>query len=101
MLQDLKWNTLETMRKKARLIMMYKMSHGLLDINLEQYLILSKETRTRGSHKLKYQIPKVTKDVFKFSFFPRTLKDWNNLPEEIVVSDSLNIFKDRLSTYLV
>ena len=64
---------------------MYKMSHGLLDINLEQYLILSKETRTRGSHKLKYQIPKVTKDVFKFSFFPRTLKDWNNLPEEIVV----------------
>ena len=24
--------------------------------------------------------------------------DWNNLPEEIVVSDSLNIFKDTLST---
>lgn len=31
MLQDLQWDTLETMRRHARLSTMYKMCHGLLD----------------------------------------------------------------------
>ena len=34
----------------ARLIMMYKMTNGLLGISSVHYLIPSKETRTRGSH---------------------------------------------------
>ena len=61
-------------------------------------LFLQFRTWTASVHEGNHQM---TKDVFKFSFFPRTLKDWNNLPEEIVLSDSLNIFKDRLSNYLV
>jgi hypothetical protein len=34
MLKDLGWDTLEIRRKKARLTMMYKMSHNLLDSEL-------------------------------------------------------------------
>jgi hypothetical protein len=37
MLKDLGWDTLEICRKKARL--MYKMSHNLLDMNLEDHMI--------------------------------------------------------------
>jgi hypothetical protein len=53
MLKDLGWDTLEIRRKKARLTMMYKMSHNLLDVNLEDHLIPRTETRTRGSHSFK------------------------------------------------
>jgi hypothetical protein len=53
MLKDLGWDTLEIRRNKARLTMMYKMSHNLLDVNLEDHLIPHTETRTRGSHSFK------------------------------------------------
>ena len=44
----------------------------------------------------KFQIPKVNKDIFKFSYFPRTIKEWNELPEHIVTSSSVEIFKSKL-----
>ena len=57
------------------------------------------ESRTRGSHPLKYQIPKAKKDVFKYSYFPRTIKDWNNLSHDIVLANSLNECKVKLDSY--
>ena len=50
MLSDLKWDTLETRRKKNRLTLMYKLSHNLVDINTEEQLIPNSELRTRNSH---------------------------------------------------
>ena len=38
MLSDLKWDTLETRRKKNRLTLMYKLSHNLVDITTENHL---------------------------------------------------------------
>ena len=35
MLSDLKWDTLETRRKKNRLTLMYKLSHNLMDTEEE------------------------------------------------------------------
>ena len=96
MLQDLQWDTLETMRRHARLSTMYKMCHGLLDGDWGDYLITSKERRTRGSHDFKFIVPKGHKDIFRFSFFPRTITEWNKLPEETVSSQSLCIFKSKL-----
>ena len=37
------------------------------------------------------------KDSFKFSFFCRTIKDWNKLPEHITNSTSTEIFRERLT----
>ena len=85
MLSDLKWDTLETRRKKNRLTLMYKLSHNLVDINTEEHLIPNSELRTRNSHAFKYRMPKVSKDVFKFSFFPRSITEWNSLPTDLVV----------------
>ena len=36
------------------------------------------------------------KDIFRFSFFPRTIPEWNKLPQETVSSQSLCIFKSKL-----
>ena len=96
MLQDLQWDTLVTMRRHVRLSTIYKMCHGLLDGNQGDYLITSRERRTRGSHDFKLIEPKGHQDIFRFSFFPRTIAEWNKLPEETVSSQSLHTFKSKL-----
>ena len=96
MLQDLQWDTLETMRRHTRLSTIHKVCHGLLDGDWGNYLITSKERRTRGSHDFKFIVPKGHKDIFRFSFFPRTITEWNKLPEETVSSQPLCIFKSKL-----
>ena len=100
MIKDLRWATLETRRWQSRLTLMYKITHGLIDIDSREYLIQHSESRTRGSHQFKFRVPYANKDVFKFSFFPNTIADWNCLPEAIVSSTSLEIFKYRLSAFL-
>ena len=96
MLSDLKWDTLETRRKKNRLTLMYKLSHNLVDITTENHLIPNSEKRTHNSHAFKYRMPKVSKDVFKFSFFPRSITEWNLLPADLVNCKSLSNFKLNL-----
>ena len=59
--------------KKNRLTLMYKLSHNLVDINTEEHLIPNSKLRQHNSHAFKYRLPKVSKDVFKFSFFPRSI----------------------------
>ena len=39
-------------------------------------------------------------DVFKYSYFSRTVREWNSLPSDIVSAKSLDIFKSMLSDYL-
>ena len=72
------------------------MCYGFLDGKWEDYLIPSRERRTPGSHYFKFIVPKGRKDIFRFSFFPRTITKWNNLPKETVTSQSLSIFKSKL-----
>ncbi|CAB4025778.1 Hypothetical predicted protein, partial [Paramuricea clavata] len=93
MLKELDWDTLETRRKRTRLCMMYKLSRGLLNLNTENVLVPSQETRTRNSHTFKYRVPRATKDIFKYSFYPRTLTEWNSLPKELVLSETLDTFQ--------
>ncbi len=35
-------------------------------------------------------------DVYKFSFFPRTIRAWNILPDYVVLSPRTDIFKKQL-----
>ena len=39
MIKDLGWATLETRRRQSRLTLMYKLTHGLIDIDTRKYLI--------------------------------------------------------------
>ena len=97
MIRDFGWTTLETRRRQFRLTLMYKLNHGLIDIDRRKYLIQHSESRKRGGHQFKFRAPYANKDVFKFSFVPKTIADWNYLPEAIVSSISLETFKYKLS----
>ena len=81
---------------------MYKLTHGLIDIDSRKHLIQHSKSRTRESQQLlfKFRAPYANKDVFKFSCFPKTIADWNCLLEAIVSSTSLETFKYKLSAFL-
>ena len=74
--------------------MCYKMNHQLIDINPEGYYT-SGDSRTRGSRNFR-QI-RAQKDTYHHSFFPRSIRDWNSMPEEVKSATSLEDFKARLN----
>ena len=77
---------------------MYIMCHGYLDGNWEESLIPNNERTTRGSHQFKLRTPKETKNIFKSSFFLRTISvEWNQLPAETVTAKSVDSFKNSLN----
>lgn len=88
---------MESRRKVSHLSMLYELSRGLLNLNTDNVLTPSQETRTRISNKFKW-VPRATKDVFKYSFPPRTLSEWNSLPKEIVLSETIDVFKSELKS---
>ena len=90
----MEWENLELRRKKARLTMLYKINWGLVEVPKDNLTI--SDRRTRGKHKFR-QIS-TNKDFYKFSFYPRTISDWNSLPEAIGMSDTLESFKSGIST---
>lgn len=93
MLDDLKWEPLEVRRRHDRLIMLYKMQHGLVDIPTDRYLSVS-DSRTRGSSRFFQE--RITDTTYSNSFFPKTVRDWNRLPSRVVAAASLEEFRSLL-----
>jgi hypothetical protein len=99
MIDRLKWQDLAVRRKVARLSMFYKAIKGTVDICLTD---LQKPIRsTRNSSSLSYILPSTRSDTLKYSFFPRTVADWNSLPVDILSSSSLDSFKAALGRHFV
>jgi hypothetical protein len=97
MLEDLKWKSLQTRRKEARLIMMYKiMNMVYVAINSENHFT-NPTRKSRHVQNRSYAIPSATKDFRKWSFFVNTVKDWNNLPPDIAAAKSLESFKAQVA----
>ena len=51
--------------------------------------LIPKTRRGRNQHSLAFQIPSASKDVYQYSFFPQTIRDWNDLPESLISSSEL------------
>ena len=94
------WPQIPWNAKKTKSLMMYKIIHELVDLNIHNYLQFSKERRTRNSHAYKFQMPFVSKNSLKFSFFLRSSSEWNQLPAEVMLSPSLAMFKEKATTCL-
>ena len=77
-LEELKWETLQKRRKDDRLILLYK---GLKGKAKFLQMTLSKKRCSRNQHSMAFQTPSARKDVYKKSFFPQTIRDWNDLPD--------------------
>ena len=87
-LEELKWETLQKRRKDNRLILMYKGLKGKARIPTDD--LIPKNRRSRNQHSLVFQIPSASKDSYKKSFFPQTIRDWNALPDSLISSAELS-----------
>ena len=96
MIEDLHWEPLQTRRLKIRLVLLYKIQYALVAIPAELHLTTS-DRRTRGSHT--FRLPQTRIDAHRYSFFPRTIGDWNQLSSEVAGATSLDSFKSQLDTY--
>ena len=85
-LGQLQWEYLTKM-KDNRLISLYKGLKGKARIPTD-YLI-PKTRRCRNQHSMAFQVSYASKDAFKYSFFPRTIRDRNVVPESLISSSEL------------
>jgi hypothetical protein len=94
-LQNLGWQTLENRRKMARLTLFYKSINGEAAVNIPPYLT-KPTTRTRQYHSQRFSRLSTSTDTYKYSFNPRTISDWNNIPPEVILSPSVDSFRESL-----
>ena len=97
MLQQLKWETLESRRTKIQLTMFYKIVNNFVDIPADHYLTPSK-TRTITTHSKKKLQYHTRTDTLKFTFFPRTISTWNMLPATVAAAPDSVSFKRGLAS---
>ena len=94
-LNNLRWKSLQQRRQDARLTLIYKIKNNL--VHLDNNNRLTPPGRlTRHKHENSFHIPFSGQDYRKNSFFPRTIVDWNNLPNDIAEASSLMAFKTSL-----
>jgi hypothetical protein len=97
-LKNLKLPTLKYRRARGDMIQVYKILHGIYDSSVAPLLSVNSDTRTRGnSYKLNHTYSR--HDQRKYSFSMRVVGVWNNLPDVVVCSASINIFKNNLDKF--
>ena len=92
MLKSLGWQDLSSRRREARLVLLYKIINNLVTISQNDYLERNhSKTRSGNSHCLKVYSPNT--EIYRNSFFPKTIIDWNKLPDNIILCSDLDAFK--------
>ena len=92
MLQQLGWPTLEYQWLKARATMMHKTTY-VVHVDL-RYLSYNLRNTCRQSLHL-YHLP-TRIDVHCHSFYPLSIRIWNNLPECVISSTTVGLFKIKI-----
>ena len=91
--------TLETRRLRGDQIEVFKILNGYENIDRNMFFSLTKDSRTRG-HEVKLVKDQCRLDIRKHSFSQRTINKWNKLSTDCVTASSVNMFKNKVDTYL-
>ena len=76
--------------------MFYKIVHHLVAIYPANILIPA-DTRTRHGSLTNFKHISSNKDAYKFSFFPRTITQWNLLPSYVHEAGTVEVFKTLIT----
>ena len=96
----LKWQTLEKRKEFLSLVQCYKIVFGINHVSFPDFFEFAKSTHTRANHDYNLYLRRAVCDCYKYSFFIRIIRKWNDLPGHIVHAESLFVFKSRLKIYL-
>ena len=101
MMSELGWDSLEHRRQATRLTLMKQIQEGASAIPTSLTPpAVTRSRRSTISNNQQLQQTSCKTDAFKYSFFPRTSKDWNGLPDSIVNIKSLDTFKTQALKYV-
>jgi hypothetical protein len=94
--------SLQQRREAARLSMMYKIHHNEVQVQTPSYYTQSTTStvKTRYQREGQYKIITPRTDTYKFSFYPRTIPVWNQLPIQVVNAPSVSSFNNQLKAEL-
>ena len=98
-LEECGLTTLETRRLRGDQIEVFKILNGYENIDRNMFFSFKKDSRTRG-HEVKLVKDQCRLDIRKHSFSQRTINDWNKLSTDCVTASSVNMFKNKVDTYL-
>jgi hypothetical protein len=98
MINKLELESLSSRRQTRRLIIFHKGVYGHLSIPIGK-LTKPAQRSSRHSNSLAFSPISTVKDCYKFSFLPRTIKDWNSLPDSLVTTPDPAPFKQGLKDY--
>ena len=94
MVSNLGWETLQDRRTKAKMVMMYRITYGLIDIFFITILHPANfSTRVKSVRCLQ---PYCRTDAYRCSFFPLGIRLWNQLPNCAVTAPTLETFNGGL-----
>ena len=98
-LEETGWESLETRRRKHRLTTFYKMvtktTPSYLSTLVPRTVHQVSQRNLRTGQNL--QVPRSRTVLYSNSFIPKTIRDWNALPNNLKNSPSLNLFKLELN----
>ena len=90
--------SLEHRRRRGDMITCYKILNGKVNIGLNNFFLLNKRnTRVHNLKILKNRRP--TKQVRQQSISVRTINECNGLPSDVVHSETVNQFKNKLDAH--
>ena len=95
MISQLQWTTLQERRAQAKAVMMYKIVNNLVDV---PHTFLAPCTVSLRGHSYKYMIPFTRTGVYTQSFFPNSIRIWNNLPVDLINCTTLASFKQGVQS---
>ena len=90
--------TLEERRTRGDLIEVFKMIKGLNKTDYKKFFTIEHNSRTRG-HRFKIIKNRSRLDIRKYFFNQRIVNEWNDLPEVVIESESVNSFKSSYDKY--
>ena len=98
-LKELGLFSLSKRRLRGDLIEIFKMFRGLDNVNIHDYLNVDERNITRNNG---YKIigKHFRSEEAKHYFFNRVVNVWNSLPAQVVNSDTLETFKNRVDKHL-
>ena len=92
MVQSLGWDSLHHRRLLSQGTVFYKIFMGHVGISLPPHVILN-ERPSRAPNSRPFKQVKVNNDIYKYSFYLRTIALWNNIPLSFTNIDNLDTFK--------
>jgi len=97
MIQQLSWPSLQLRRKVARLQTLFKIVHHDYSLSIPSYFT-PMERSTRQYHPQRFILPNSFTYSHQQSFYPRSIKDWNDLPPNLIDSNNIDSFTAGLQS---